>query len=373
MPFLGADDDQRLVGSFLHHAIRGGTGFLERARLDGLALLVEAVERGGDARRFVVVVGRQQLGAQRGIADASAGIDARAQNEAQMIGGRLLAQARGVGQRLEADILAAGHDGEALGDIGAVETDERHDVGHCRQRDEVEVVDEGRLGDASGVDAALSQLARDGDEREEHDARGAEVALAGDVVEAVRIDEGVHGGQALIGLMVVDDDDIGAELGRAFENVEAGRAAVDGDDELGAVTHEAFEGGGVGAVAFGEAVGDVDAVRHAVMRQEARQQRRRAGAVDVVVAEDGDLLALGDGVGDAASRLVHVGEARRVRHQGLDGRVEEQRHGIERHAARGEHAAQELRQIVLLADGERRFGSRMSLGSRAICSRGRIW
>ena len=52
----------------------------------------------GDARRLHLVVGREQARAERRIADASAGIDARAQHEAQMIGRRRHGEAGGVGR-----------------------------------------------------------------------------------------------------------------------------------------------------------------------------------------------------------------------------------------------------------------------------------
>ena len=49
-----------------------------------------------------------------GIADAPAGVDARAQHEAQMIGRRRHGEAGGVGERLEADVAALAHDLQAL-------------------------------------------------------------------------------------------------------------------------------------------------------------------------------------------------------------------------------------------------------------------
>ncbi len=59
-----------------------------------------------------------------------------------------------------------------------------------------------------------------------------------------------------------------------------------------------------------------------------------------------------DGVRQPPRRLVHVGQRRRIRHQRADGGIEEHRHVVEPHAARREHAPQQLRQAVLLADGD---------------------
>ena len=55
----------------------------------------------------------------------------------------------------------------------------------------------------------------------------------------------------------------------------------------------------IGAVAFEDAVGDVDQRIEPAMAQVPGQQRRRGGAVDVVIAEDRDLLAARRRVRDA--------------------------------------------------------------------------
>ena len=92
-------------------------------------------------------------------------------------------------------------------------------------------------------------------------------AEARQVVLAVGIDDGGDVGQALVGLVVVDDDDVGAERRGDGERLEAGGAAVDRDDQLGAVLGERLDGVAAGAVALGHAVGDVDARGEAVARR----------------------------------------------------------------------------------------------------------
>ena len=49
-----------------------------------------------------------------GVADAPAGIDARAEHEAQVIGRRRHGEAGGVGERPEADVAALAHHLQAL-------------------------------------------------------------------------------------------------------------------------------------------------------------------------------------------------------------------------------------------------------------------
>ena len=86
----------------------------------------------------------EQPRAEARVADASAGVDARAQHEAQVIGRRRHGEAGGVGQRLEADVAALAHDLQALGDEGAVEALEGHHVAHGCERDEVEEIEQVR-------------------------------------------------------------------------------------------------------------------------------------------------------------------------------------------------------------------------------------
>ena len=76
----------------------------EHFLLHRLPLLVQPVERLGDGAGLDRIVGRQQPAAQRCIADAPAGIDARADQEAEMKGADRLADARDPRQRGQADI-----------------------------------------------------------------------------------------------------------------------------------------------------------------------------------------------------------------------------------------------------------------------------
>src|SRR6185437_8242753 len=87
-PALAGDDDAgaALLQSERDERLRLRLG--QRRRLDALALAIEPVEFGGDSGRLGGVSGAQQPRAQRRIADAAAGVDAGADEEAQMIGRR---------------------------------------------------------------------------------------------------------------------------------------------------------------------------------------------------------------------------------------------------------------------------------------------
>ena len=163
--------------------------------------------------------------------------------------------------------------------------------------------------------------------------------------------------------MVVDDDDVAGKLGGAGERLVARRAAVDGHDEARALLDEAFDGGGVGPVAFEQTVGNVDARLEPVMGKVAGEQRRRRRAVDVVVAEQCHRLARLDRVRDALCRSIHVAQARGVRHQRLERGAQDVLNVVGRDPARCEHAAQQLRQAVALADDA---GERLRLGAQTL-------
>jgi hypothetical protein len=107
------------------------------------------------------------------------------------------------------------------------------------------------------------------------------------------------------------------------------------------------------AITFEQTVRNVDQGFDAGAAQKARKQRGGSGAVDVVIAEDGDRLAALDGVGDARGGLRHGGQHVRIWHRSLDRRVEEFLHRVDPDIAAGENAGEQLGQIVPLRDGER--------------------
>ena len=122
---------------------------------------------------------------------------------------------------------------------------------------------------------------------------------AREVVLAVGVDERRHLGQPLVGLVVVHHHHVHAETPGGGQRLEAGGAAVERQDQRGALPDQALDGADVGAIALGHAVGDVDARLETVRGEEQRHLRAGAGAVHVIVAENGDPLAAGDGIGQA--------------------------------------------------------------------------
>ena len=64
------------------------------------------------------------------------------------------------------------------------------------------------------------------------------MALAGEIVLPVRIEHGEGRRQHLVGLMMIDDDHARAALVGGLDGRARGRAAIDGEDEGGALLGE---------------------------------------------------------------------------------------------------------------------------------------
>ncbi len=174
----------------------------------------------------------------------------------------------------------------------------------------------------------------------------------GEIVEPVRIDDH-RVGQFLVGLVMIDDDGVEPEPLRLGERLEARGAAVHGDEQPRAALGERADRLDVRPVSLEDAVGNVDQRIEPAAAQEAREQRRRGRAVDVVVAEDGDLLAPLHRIGDAARRRRHVGEDVGVGHQPLERRIEIGADRVRLDLAPGDDAGEQFRHAVALHDRER--------------------
>ena len=308
MPALGGGDHHRALLLDAERGHRFGLGLRQGFQLDGLALAVEPVELGGDARRLDRIVLEQKPHAEIGAADAPAGIDARTKQKTEMprLGGT--GEPRHVHQADVAGALAPAQRDQALGDESAVEPGERHHVGDGAERHIIEKRQKIGLGTLRGPKAAGAQHAVDRHHGHEGQAHRGEMAEAGKIVAPVRIDDRHGRRQHLVGLVVIDDDDVDTERARFHERLDAGGAAIDRHQERGAARGERPHRLDVGAIAFEQPVGNVDQRVDAGLAQEARQQRGGGRAVDVVIAEHGDRLATHDRVGNPRRRLRHGGE-----------------------------------------------------------------
>src|SRR5688572_207888 len=99
--------------------------------------------------------------------------------------------------------------------------------------------------------------------------------------------------------MMIRHNQIHAPVFGYFRWLDGSDAAVDGDDELGAVVAELGDRFGIQAVSFVDAVGGVE-VGSATEGADGVPENRGGGdAVDVVVAVKDDPLVVADRAGDA--------------------------------------------------------------------------
>ena len=80
------------------------------------------------------------------------------------------------------------------------------------------------------------------------------------------------------------------------------------------------------------------------------EERRAAGAVDVVIAEDRDGLAREYSIGEARGGVLHAAQLVRVRQEVAQLRGKEARHLVHGDAAPGEHPRQDVGHAVALRD-----------------------
>ena len=196
---------------------------------------------------------------------------------------------------LQAGLVSPRQSPHPGGDEGAVLVQERDDVGHRRQRDEVEVAVERlraeRLQELEG-DAGAAQL------RER--VRG----------RLRRDDRAV--GKGLAGPVVVGDDDLEPRRPGLRDLLDGSDPAVDGEDERAAVVRQARQRLARHPVALLEAAGQVPLDVRAQVAQGRHGQRGRADAVHVVVAVDADPPARRDRLADQRARGLDVPEQERV-------------------------------------------------------------
>jgi len=116
----------------------------------------------------------------------------------------------------------------------------------------------------------------------------------------------------LPGAVVVGDHDVEPEGARLGDLLHGGDSAVHGQHEADTVAGETREGVARDAVALLEAAREVPVGLGAQLAQDEDGERRRADAVDVIVAVDADALAALDGGPDPLDRHAHVAEQERV-------------------------------------------------------------
>ena len=307
MPALARHHQYRVradVGVALDRLLRGGHDLLlfrPAPGVLGVELLGERLSLVGQS-----FVGREQQARREiGAGHAAGGVHARRHHEGDVVGvDGLAGQARDVEQRAQADLVRALREllEAELGD-DAVFADERHHVGQRANRGDLHEGLQPAL-TAGLLTQALHQLQRH--------AHAGQVLVGIAAVAALRVHDGERLRQFGIGLVMVGDDEIHPEFAGAARRLGGADAAVDRDDDSGAVGVQTLDGGRLQAVAVAQPFGDE--VRDVAAEQFERppQDHRGGDAVDVVVAVHDDPFLAGDGAEQAVDRRRQVGELPRI-------------------------------------------------------------
>jgi hypothetical protein len=105
-----------------------GEGFVEDRLLDPPALGIQPVQLDGDADSLLAVVGGQKADAEIRETDAPAGVDARPDQKARVVGAGRPVHPRNVGKRRQARLPPRGENLQPLRHQGAVESRQRDHV-----------------------------------------------------------------------------------------------------------------------------------------------------------------------------------------------------------------------------------------------------
>ena len=208
--------------------------------LDLAALRVEHVELECELGGGLLVLCRQQCDARPRRLDAPGRVESRREQEAQMACRDLLVlEARDLDERCDARQRSRLHAGHALLDDAAVLPAQRHDVCHCAECYELEVIEKDRLTVPLCAPALrVESLA----ELESHADTG-EILVGIRAVRAVRVEHCTSGRQRTAWQMMVRDDDV--EVARPLYRCDIRDrrdAAVDRDDQRDAAGRELLNG-----------------------------------------------------------------------------------------------------------------------------------
>ena len=174
--------------------------------------------------------------------------------------------------------------------------------------------------------------------------------LVRQIIMTVRVHDGVRTREGLVGLVMIDDDHLGARRVGGIDRRAGHRATIKGEDQPRAVLGETAQHFCARAISLGQPVGNVGQGLLVMGAEIALDQSDGGRAVDVVVAEGGNLLPSDNRVPEARGSTLHVLEARRVWQERAERWIEIAGDSGDLGAARGKHAPQQLGERVGLGD-----------------------
>ena len=214
----------------------------------------------------------------------------------------------------DAGQLALAKPAEAEMGQGAILADEGDDIGNGPQCGQGGGLDEKTAEGFADAGSAQGGLA-DSPGELEGDAGAAEMGIGIRRSRQTGMDDGEaigKHGRIAVPIVMVGDDQIDAALASDEGGFDGGDAAIDGDDEFGAVVDDLGQGLGIQAVSFVDAMGNVGFDFSAEEGDGVPENAGGGDAIDVVIAVDDDFFRVGDGLGDAPGGGGETGQEGRL-------------------------------------------------------------
>ena len=233
---------------------------------------------------------------------------------------------------------------------GAVDAFQRHHIADRGKGNQIEQAEQVRLFCVL-VETFAAQHANCRHEKQKHDTGSSEMALAGEIILAVRIDHREGWRERLVGLVVINHDNLHPGVIGGNDCRFGGGAAIDREDEACPLLRQPGARQRCRSVALCKSVRDVSGACLAVRPQEPLDQGNGGPPIHVIVAKYGDSLARPDSVREAFRGSLHVLQPQWVRKQCAQRWIEI---GVDRlgvGATGGKHAAKQFRQPLGLGDG----------------------
>jgi len=311
MPSVAADDHGAIARRVKVFFERGKCG-LEDLLFEVLSFAIAGVEFAGDAAGFVRVLGQKKTERGFGRMEASGGIEAGSEAEADFGGGDGRHDGGDFHEGAQTFPFGLAEAGESVAHYDTVLAAKGGEVADGAHGGEVEEVAQVWIAASGHFLDAVAEF--------ENEGGGAEVGVA---AEGLGVDQCGAGGGAVFGLVMVDDNEVDAAGGEPGGLFVRASAAVEGDDERGLVFGEnAVESVAAQSVAFGFAERQEPSGLESKRGEEAVEDGEGCDAIDDIVTIEHNIFASFDGEGDAAGGIDHARGVERIG-QGGEAGVEE--------------------------------------------------
>ncbi len=273
------------------------------APFDTVAALVQFVEIGGQCRGPFGRIGREQLDAERGLAQPAGRVEPRRQHETDILARKfgLLVELRQFQKRRHAQARSFAQTRQSVPHQHAIFIDQRDHVAHRSQRHQSDGLHQKvphRLADFFRLAGALTQCPGQLEGHAGTAQPGERIGSGGQARMHDRVGRRQRGADR----MMIGDDQLQPELASPQRFGDARHTAIDGDDHLRATTGQCLKRVAIQTIAVVDAIGHVVADLGREQLEAQGQKRRAAHSVDVVIAVHDDSPTGGDGRHDAVGR-----------------------------------------------------------------------